>query len=197
MGGWGGAQGRRSNREPREGETGTATHQKTTGQVHGRRQAGSQAQQESPQQGLDVQNPGWPGDPSRASRCVFAVHISSVMLKCNLWKTTSAEAMLRLRAMDLLRERKTGQRVGMRSPIGTPHNGGCRRYSGEEGQAGGGHDVRVCLHPGLSAVGASLRGVRGTYSHVQCRVGIAQGRGERTSAGLKSVPGMRPGTLHL
>ena len=34
------------------------------------------------------------------------LHISSVMLECNLWKTTSAEAMLRLRAMDLLRERK-------------------------------------------------------------------------------------------
>ena len=35
------------------------------------------------------------------------LHISRVMLECNLWKTTSAEAMLRLRAMDLLRERKT------------------------------------------------------------------------------------------
>ena len=35
------------------------------------------------------------------------LHISSVMLEYNLWKTTSAEAMLRLRAMDLLRERKT------------------------------------------------------------------------------------------
>ena len=35
------------------------------------------------------------------------LHIFTVMLECNLWKTTSAEAMLRLRAMDLLRERKT------------------------------------------------------------------------------------------
>ena len=35
------------------------------------------------------------------------LHISNVMLECNLWKTTSAEAKLRLRAMDLLRERKT------------------------------------------------------------------------------------------
>ena len=50
MGGCGGAHGRRSNREPRGGETGTTTHQKTTGQVHG-----SQAQEERPQQGLDVQ----------------------------------------------------------------------------------------------------------------------------------------------
>ena len=33
--------------------------------------------------------------------------ISSEMLAWSLWKTTSAEAMLRLRAMDLLRERKT------------------------------------------------------------------------------------------
>ena len=31
----------------------------------------------------------------------------NVMLECNLWKTTSADAKLRLRAMDLLRERKT------------------------------------------------------------------------------------------
>ena len=35
------------------------------------------------------------------------LQISRVILECNLWKTTSAEAMLRLRAMDLLRERKT------------------------------------------------------------------------------------------
>ena len=33
--------------------------------------------------------------------------ISSEMLECNLWKTTSAETKLRLRAMDLLREHKT------------------------------------------------------------------------------------------
>ena len=46
------------------------------------------------------------GQHARICRAL-RLHISNVMLECNLWKTTSAEAMLRLRAMDLLRERKT------------------------------------------------------------------------------------------
>ena len=50
-----GAQSRRGNWELRERETGTTSHQKTTGQAHRRRQPGSQAQEESPRQGLDVQ----------------------------------------------------------------------------------------------------------------------------------------------
>ena len=33
--------------------------------------------------------------------------VSSVTLECSLWNTTSAETKLQLRAMDLLRERKT------------------------------------------------------------------------------------------
>ena len=73
-----------------------------------RQEPGSQVKREAPA-GARCPSPGRPGDPSRASMCVFAVNCVSIspMLECNLWKTTSAEAMLRLRAMDLLRERKT------------------------------------------------------------------------------------------
>ena len=47
------AQSRRGNQERRW--TGTATHQKTTGQTHERQQTENQAQEEGPQRGLDVQ----------------------------------------------------------------------------------------------------------------------------------------------
>ena len=104
------------------------------------------------------------------------LHISSVMLECNLWKTTSAEAMLRLR--DGFTERaQNGQRVGVRSPIGTPHDGGVGDVLAKMGAI----MFEFGLHPGLGAVGASLRGVRGTDGHVQCSVGIAKGRGEDIS----------------
>ena len=45
-------------------------------------------------------------------------HISKVRLECSLWNTTSAETKVRLRAMELLRERKNGQSVlvGRRGP---------------------------------------------------------------------------------
>ena len=49
-----GAQSRRGNQERRGRETGTPTRQGNTGQAHRRRQAGSQAQDESPRRGLDV-----------------------------------------------------------------------------------------------------------------------------------------------
>ena len=46
-----GAQSRRGNQELRRRETRTTTRQGNTGQAHGRRQAGSQAQDERPQAG--------------------------------------------------------------------------------------------------------------------------------------------------
>ena len=108
------------------------------------------------------------------------LHISSVMLECNLWKTTSAEAMLRLR--DGFAERaQNGQRVGVRSPIGTPHNRGVGDVLAKKGSQVGAIVFEFGLHPGLGAVGASLQGVRGADGHVQCGVGVAQGRGEDVS----------------
>ena len=89
--------------------------------------------------------------------------------------------MLRLRAMDLLRERKNGQRVGMRSPIGTPDDRGVRDVLAEKGGKVRAIVLEFGLDPGLSAVNTSLRGVRGANGHIQCSVGISQGRGEDVS----------------
>ena len=52
------------------------------------------------------------------------LHISSVMLECNLWKTTSAEAMLRLRAMDLARQGAPHVLARVASPSSTSKTSG-------------------------------------------------------------------------
>ena len=73
---------------------------------------------------------------------------------------------------------QNGQRVGVRSPIGTPHN-----WSVGNVLAMKSCQVRVIvlefgLHSGLSTIDTGLRGVRGADGYVQCSVGVAQGRGE-------------------
>ena len=92
------------------------------------------------------------------------------------FQTTSAEAKLRLRAMDLLRERKTvNVSVSVRSPIGAPHDrvvgnvlakkrGEVRAVMGEFG-----------LVPGLRAIRASLLSVRGANGDAEGGVGVTKG----------------------
>ena len=86
---------------------------------------------------------------------------------------------------------QNGQRVRVTSPIGTPHNRGVGDVLAKKGSQVGAIVFKFGLHPGLSAVSASLGGVRGADGHVQCALPKAE---VRMSAGLKSVPGMRPGT---
>ena len=70
---------------------------------------------------------------------------------------------------------QNGQRVLVRSPIGTPHDRGVGNVLAKEGSQVGAIVVQFGLHPGLGAVGAGLQGVRRTNGHVQRRVGVAQG----------------------
>ena len=82
------AQSKAGNQWPRGQRTETATHQETTGQAHGRRQAGNQAREQGPRRGLGIQIQVGRGELPRASRRGPAVRsvrqISSVMLECNL-----------------------------------------------------------------------------------------------------------------
>ena len=59
--------------------------------------------------------------------------ISMVMLECSVWNTPSAETKLRLRAMDLLRERKTVKSVLVGPPAGAPDDRGRGDVLTEEG----------------------------------------------------------------
>ena len=79
---------------------------KTQEQAHEKQKPESQVEGKSSRRVLDVHvqdSREVRHRPTGAYLPCAASHISSVML----WKTTSAEATLRLRAMDLLRERKT------------------------------------------------------------------------------------------
>ena len=66
---------------------------------------------------------------------------------------------------------QNGQRVGVRSPIGTPHDRGVRDVLEEKSSQMRAIVLEFCLDPGLSAVNTSLRGVRGADGHIQmqCR----------------------------
>ena len=70
--------------------------------------------------------------------------ISKVMLECSLWNTTSAETKLRLRAMGLLRERKT-----VKVPWWVAHmrskRPGCWRSSVGGGKGGASQNGQVWL----------------------------------------------------
>ena len=73
---------------------------------------------------------------------------------------------------------QNGQRVRVRSPIGTPHHLGVGDVLAEKGSQVGAIVFEFGLHTGLGAVGASLQGVRRADGHVEGCVGVAQGRGE-------------------
>ena len=73
---------------------------------------------------------------------------------------------------------QNGQCVGVRSPIGTPHNRGVGDVLAMKSNQMRAIVLEFGLHPGLSAIDTGLRGVRGADGHVQCSVGVAQGRGE-------------------
>ena len=121
------AQSRRGNQKLRERRTGTTTHQETTGQAHKRQQAGSQAQEESPRQGLDVQiqvgREVRHGPAGAYLPCAASPH-----LQCDARVQPVENDFSRgdvAFARDGFAERaQNGQRVGVRSPIGTPHNRG-------------------------------------------------------------------------
>ena len=74
--------------------------------------------------------------------------------------------------------------------MGTPHNRGVGDILTKMSSQVRAIVFKFGLDPGLRAVNTSLRGVRGADGHIQCSVGEV-----RMSAGLKSVPGMRPGTF--
>ena len=76
---------------------------------------------------------------------------------------------------------QNGQRVGVRSPMGTPHDRGVGDVLSKEGSQVGTVMFQFGLYPGLCAVGASLQSVRGADGHIQRRVGITQSRGEDVS----------------
>ena len=70
---------------------------------------------------------------------------------------------------------QNGQRVRVRSPIGTPHDRGVGDVLTEEGSQVGAIVFQFGLHPGLRAVGASFQSVWRANGHVQCGVGVTQG----------------------
>ena len=74
--------------------------------------------------------------------------------------------------------RRTGQRVSVRSLIGTPHDRGVGNVLTEEGRKVWAVVCGFGVVSGLRAVGASLLGVRGTDRDVKGGVGGAQCRGE-------------------
>ena len=79
-------------------------------------------------------------------------------------------------ARDRFAERaQNGQRVRVRSSIGTPHDRGVGDVLAKKGSQVGATVFEFGLHPGLGAVGASLQGVRRADGHVQCGVGVTQG----------------------
>ena len=80
--------------------------------------------------------------------------------------------------MELLRERKTAKRVGMRSPVGAPDNWAVRDVLTKERVQMGPIVLMFGLDPRLSAVSTSLGGVRGANGDIQGSVGVAQSRGE-------------------
>ena len=69
---------------------------------------------------------------------------------------------------------KNGQRVRVRSPIGTPHDRGGGDVLTEEGSQVVAIVFEFSLHPGLGAVGVSLQSVWRANGHVQCSVGVTQ-----------------------
>ena len=79
---------------------------------------------------------------------------------------------------------QNGQRVGVRSPVGAPDNWGIRDILAKKGGQVGAIMLKFGLDPGLSAVNASLGGMRGANGDIQCSVGIAQSRGEDVSGPL-------------
>ena len=76
---------------------------------------------------------------------------------------------------------QNGQRVGVRSPRGTPHDRGVGDVLAKRSSQVRAIVLKFGLDPGLSAVNIGLRGVRGADGHIQCSVGIAQSRGEDVS----------------
>ena len=76
---------------------------------------------------------------------------------------------------------QNGQRVRVRSPIGTPHDRSVGDVLTKKGSQVGAVVFQLGLHPGLSAVSASLQSVRRADGHVERCVGVAQGRGEDVS----------------
>ena len=76
---------------------------------------------------------------------------------------------------------QNGQRVGVRSPIGTPHDRGVGDVLTKKSSQVRSIVFKFGLDPGLSAVNTSLGGVRGANGDIQSSVGIAQSRGEDVS----------------
>ena len=88
---------------------------------------------------------------------VLRFQISTAMLECNLWNTTSVET--RLRAMDLLRERKTVN-VSWWSPARAPDHRGVGNVLAEKRGKVWAIVSKFGLKPGLRTVIPSLLGVR-------------------------------------
>ena len=91
---------------------------------------------------------------------------------------------------------QNGQRVGVRSPIGTPHDRGVGDILTKKSSQVRTIVFKFGLDPGLRAVNTSLRGVRGADGHIQCSVGVAQSRGEDVS-GPQIRARNEAGYLHL
>ena len=67
---------------------------------------------------------------------------------------------------------QNGQRVRVRSSIGTPHDRGVGDVLAKKGSQVGAIVFEFGLHPGLGAVGASLQSVWRADGHVQCGAGV-------------------------
>ena len=114
------------------------------------------------------------------------------MLGCSFWNTTSAETKLRLRAMDLERAQNV-QSALVGSHIGAPNCGCAGNVLSQEGGEGAGNSVQVWPRAWIECSLGQLAVRAESRSRCPGRCTSCRGR-RRTSAGLRSVRGMRPGT---
>ena len=163
------ARGARPETTAREGDTG-ADRREARAREPGR--------ERSPRRGLDVQVQG--GREFRhGPACAYLPCTASPNLQCDARVQPVENDFSRGNvafARDGFTERaQNGQRVGVRSPIGAPHDRRKGDVLPKEGSQVGAIVFQLGPHPGLCAVGASLKSVWRANGHVQRFVGIAQG----------------------
>ena len=127
--------------------------------------------------------------------CVaLRVQISNVTLECSLWTTTSAENKVAFAREGFTERAKNDQRVLVGVVHGHSTRSGCRVRTGEVGKEGEGHSGSIWLRAWATCSLCPLLGcARGQIERSSAVYALPRVE-VRTSAGLKSAPGMRPGT---
>ena len=135
-------------------------------------------QERSPRRGLDVQVQGG-REIRHGPACAYLPCTASPYLQCDARVQPVENDFSRGNvafARDGFAERaQNGQCVGVRSPIGTPHDRGVGDVLTKKGSQVGAIVCQFGLHPGMCAISASLQSVWRANGHVKRRVGVTQG----------------------